>query len=442
LVIRINMLTPEIVISALPPETERVYIAYSGGIDSHVLLQLASQTEFKSKITAVYVHHGLQEEADSWAQHCEQVCQVLDVKFKFLKVNAKKSNGQSPEEVARDARYSALKNLLAKNDVLLLGQHREDQLETVLLQLFRGAGVQGLSGMPLTKAIGNGILCRPFLNTPKQVINNYAIENGLNWVEDPSNKNDDFDRNFLRNTILPQLRQRWPAIDKTVARSARHCANAFNITEDLANNLLSKLYEKQDQTLNITHLLELDIDKQHLVIRQWFSCLKLRMPSEKNLQRIINEVVLARSSANPEVQGQGYCIKRYRHKLFCLIPKPELALIEQQWPKNQKILNLNDEQQLQLIESDAGILKSLWLNSVISLRFRKGTEKIRLPGRSGHHTLKKLYQEKGIPPWERNDIPLIYINNNLAVVVGVGISADTFSNKKGECYQINRLVIE
>ena len=442
MVIRINMLTPEIVISALPPETERVYIAYSGGIDSHVLLQLASQTEFKSKITAVYVHHGLQEEADSWAQHCEQVCQVLDVKFKFLKVNAKKSNGQSPEEVARDARYSALKNLLAKNDVLLLGQHREDQLETVLLQLFRGAGVQGLSGMPLTKAIGNGILCRPFLNTPKQVINNYAIENGLNWVEDPSNKNDDFDRNFLRNTILPQLRQRWPAIDKTVARSARHCANAFNITEDLANNLLSKLYEKQDQTLNITHLLELDIDKQHLVIRQWFSCLKLRMPSEKNLQRIINEVVLARSSANPEVQGRGYCIKRYRHKLFCLIPKPELALIEQQWPKNQKILNLNDEQQLQLIESDAGILKSLWLNSVISLRFRKGTEKIRLPGRSGHHTLKKLYQEKGIPPWERNDIPLIYINNNLAVVVGVGISADTFSNKKGECYQINRLVIE
>ena len=162
------MLTPEIILSVIPSQTERVFIAYSGGIDSHVLLHLsASQNEIKSKITAVYVHHGLQKEADAWAKHCEDVSLALGVNFQSLKVNGKKAVGLSPEEVARDARYHALKSLLGNNDVLLVAQHREDQMETVLLQLFRGAGVQGLSAMPLSIAFGLGVMCRPFLDVSK-----------------------------------------------------------------------------------------------------------------------------------------------------------------------------------------------------------------------------------------------------------------------------------
>ena len=279
------MLTPEIILSVIPSQTERVFIAYSGGIDSHVLLHLsASIDEIKSKITAVYVHHGLQQEADVWEKHCELVCLNLDVAYKCLKVNAQKAIGQSPEEAARDARYHVFKSLLARNDVLLLAQHREDQMETVLLQLFRGAGVQGLSGMPIATDFGPGTMCRPLLDVSKQDIENYAECNKLEWIEDPSNKSDEFDRNFLRNQILPQLKQRWPALDKTIARSARHCASNHSVTQGLAQALLIQLFDATDCTLNISQLLELDVNKQYLVLRQWFASQKLRMPSEKKTE--------------------------------------------------------------------------------------------------------------------------------------------------------------
>ena len=221
--------------SVIHANAEKIFVAYSGGVDSHVLLHLlASMALYKSRITAVYVHHGLQLEAEQWAVHCESVALALGVSFKCLRVNAQKTTRQSQEEVARDARYQALKALLTESDVLLLAQHREDQMETVLLQLFRGAGIQGLSGMPLVIDFGLGQVIRPFLDVSKQAINAYAALHQIHWVEDPSNQSDNFDRNFLRNQIFPQLKQRWPALDKTVARSARHCANSQVVSQGLA----------------------------------------------------------------------------------------------------------------------------------------------------------------------------------------------------------------
>ncbi|MFW5442741.1 MAG: tRNA lysidine(34) synthetase TilS [Methylococcaceae bacterium] len=432
------MLTPDNIISVLPPQTERVIIAYSGGIDSHVLLHLAASiSDIKSKITAIYVHHGLQSDADLWEKHCEAVCLALNVRYKCLKVNAQKVVGQSPEEVARDQRYQAFKKIVANNDVLLLAQHREDQMETVLLQLFRGAGVQGLSGMPLSIAFGHGLMCRPFLDVPKQLINEYADENQLCWVEDPSNKSNDFDRNLLRNQILPQLKKRWPALDKTIARSARHCATSHELSQDIAQKLLNSVCDKADETLSISQLLELEVNKQQLVIRQWFTNQCLRMPSEKMLQRIINEVVAAKQSANPMVQGRDYCIRRYRDKLYCLKEFYDDQLLqEKKWPTSLKQLGLGGGQVLAVKDAAEGILKELWDNSEVSVRFRKGAEKISLPGRRGHHTLKNLFQEKAIPPWERNNIPLIYLNDDLAAVTGLWISADFYSIDSGPCYQI------
>lgn len=432
------MLVSESIISVLPPQTERIFIAYSGGIDSHVLLHLSSTiTEIKSKITAVYVHHGLQEEASSWAKHCKSISFSLGVKFQSLQINAQKSARQSPEEVARDARYQVLKTLVGNNDILLLGQHRKDQLETVLLQLFRGAGVQGLSGMPGSAIFGQGIICRPFLDVSKEEIKVYAEDNGLRWTEDPSNKCNDFDRNFLRNKILPQLKQRWPAMDKTVARSARHCASSHKISQGLATTLLNTICDETDQTLIISKLLKLDINKQHLVIRQWLNNTQLRMPSEKMLESILGGVVGAKSG-NPEVQGCGYSIRRYRDKLYCLKEKVESKIASNKnWLAGSNQLELDNGQQLILVECSEGILKTLWQNYKISVRFREGAEKIRLPGRKGHHALKKLFQEKAIPPWERDSIPLIYLNDSLAVVTGLWISADFYSVQKDECYQVS-----
>lgn len=432
------MLTPEIIFSVLPSQTERIFIAYSGGIDSHVLLHLsASIAEIKPKITAVYVHHGLQQEADAWDKHCELVCLDLDVSYQCLTVNAQKSIGQSPEEAARDARYHVFKSLLARNDVLLLAQHREDQMETVLLQLFRGAGVQGLSGMPLAIDFGSGTMCRPLLDVSKLEVQDYAECNSLDWIEDPSNESDEFDRNFLRNQILPQLKQRWPALDKTIARSARHCASSHAVMQDIAQDLLINIFDTIDCTLNISRLLELDVNRQYLVLRQWFASQKLRMPSEKNLKRILSEVVTAKLCGSPEVQGDGYCIRRYRNKLYCLTSgRDDKDMQEKNWPVGQKQLKLDDGTVLKLTEGTKGIAKTTWLDARVTVKYRTGNEKIRLPGREGRHTLKKLYQEKAIPPWQRHNIPLIYLNDELLAIADYWMSADFYSSGNESCYQV------
>jgi len=433
------MLESETVTSIISSKTENIYIAYSGGMDSHVLLYLASSiAEIKSKIIAVYVHHGLQIEADQWASHCEVTALALGVNFQCLTVNAQKLAGQSPEEVARDARYSVLKPLLGKRDVLLVAQHREDQLETVLLQLFRGAGVQGLSGIPLISDFGAGKKCRPFLDIAKRTMIDYAEQHKLSWIEDPSNQCNDFDRNFLRNKIIPELKQRWKGLDKTVSRTARHCAISHHQIDDLAQQLFSTVFFDTDQTLNITRLLELQSDKQHLVIRQWFKLKKLRMPTEKNVQAIINEVVLANDSANPEIKIQKHSIRRYRGKLYCL-KEDDRYIREGTWINNSMQWKLNNQQSLVLIEASEGIPKELWDNSEVTIKFRQGSEKIKLPGRQGRHSLKKLFQEKAIPPWERNQMPLIYINGTLAAIAELWISADFYSTNKEACYVLRKV---
>ncbi len=417
----------------------KIFIAYSGGVDSHVLLHLISHNpQLKHKVTAVYVNHGLQDEADAWAEHCQVVALTLGVRFRSIKVEVDKSSRKSLEELARDARYQALKALLGQNDVVLLAQHREDQMETVLLQLFRGAGVQGLSGMPIHIAFGKGYMYRPLLDISKQNIDNYAITNQLSWIEDPSNKRDDFDRNFLRNQIIPKLKQKWPALDRTVARSARHCANAHFQLDDLAVNLYKQIADEVTQTLDINLLLKLDKHKQTLLIRQWFKVNQLRMPAEKFVDSIFNQVINASESKNPEIKGQGYSIRRYRNKLFCLQDiNFNPVLTEQSWPDNNRRINLANGSNLFITDSEQGISKKCWDNAKVVVKFRQGTEKIRLPGRKGHHTLKNLYQEKGIPPWQRSMIPLIYLDDQLAAVADLWVSEEYFSINKEACYRIN-----
>jgi len=434
------MLKPEHVFSSLPTHIDKIFIAYSGGEDSHVLLHLiALNPDLKPKTIAVYINHGLQVEADDWQKHCQATALALGVTFKAIKVSINNAvSGKSLEELARDARYQALKPLLKENDVVLLAQHREDQMETVLLQLFRGAGVQGLSGMPQLISFGKGHMCRPLLDISKQDIKGYAKLNNLSWVEDPSNNSNDFDRNFLRNQIVPELKKKWPVIDKTVARSARHCANAYHLTEELTVELLNQIINQPDQTLNIAKFLEHDPRVQNLALRQWFKINQLRMPSEKVVHSIINEVIHASESRNPEIRGGDYSIRRYRNKLFCLTPtSTNQSNAELAWLPGSKQIVLQDSSKLIISDCKQGIPQEIWDAAEIVIKFRQGTEKIKLPGREGRHTLKKLYQEKGIPPWERNSIPLIYLNNQLAAIANLWISAGFFIDQQQSCYQID-----
>ncbi len=418
---------------------ENIYLAYSGGIDSHVLLHLcASDAQLKNKITAVYINHGLQKEATAWSKHCESVCERLSVKFLSLTVKATAKQGESPEEAARNARYAALKPLLGKEDVLLLAQHSEDQLETVLLQLFRGSGLKGLSGMPESMVFGEGRLVRPLLDVSKAQIIEYAKSHVLEWVEDPSNQQDQFDRNFLRNGIIPLLKQRWPSLAKTVSRSAQHCAESHVLIDRIADDLFNTVFDAMDDTLWLSKLKTHSSLERQLVLRQWFRFLGLKMPSQVTVQRILAEAVMAKADAGPVISVQGRQVRRFRDKLYCI--KPVASCIKETilWPVSESMLKLSADTVYEIVESTRGIPKEQWLNSAVTAHCRSGGETLRLPGRNGRHSLKNLFQEAGVPVWERTSIPLFYMDDTLAAVGEYWVSDGYYSEGKEPCFRIVR----
>ncbi|MCK5871722.1 MAG: tRNA lysidine(34) synthetase TilS, partial [Methylococcales bacterium] len=324
-----------------------IYIAYSGGLDSHVLVHYcALNSRINTKLSAVYVNHGLQKNADDWESHCKHQASLLNIGFQALAVNINQHK-KSPEEAAREARYHVLKTLLKKDDLLLVAQHREDQLETVLLQLFRGAGVQGLSAMAEMSPFGKGTLLRPLLACSQQALKDYATEKSLCWVEDPSNQCNDFRRNFLRNQIIPQLKTQWGNLDKTVARSAQHCRHAHVLLQKLGGNALQSCLNA-DNSLSIDALLNIDDAQQTLVIREWFARLQLNMPSVTFIQQLFETVIKAQKKANPILNYQQGCIRRYQHTLYYL--KSNDAVYRAKiWSNNQQSLQLSASSALQKI---------------------------------------------------------------------------------------------
>lgn len=415
-------------------KANKIFIAYSGGIDSHVLLQLCASTLcLKQKLVAVHVHHGLQLKADSWAIHCRKIAKELSVDFLLLKANASAKLGESPEEAARNSRYAALKPLIQFNDVLLIAQHREDQLETILLQLFRGSGLIGLAGIPKYADFGNGIMLRPLLGVPKRFIRDYAIEQQLVWVDDPSNKSNSFDRNFLRNAVIPLLKERWPSLDKTVARSANHCLNAQIEIESVVDGLYSNVYDELDGTLCAIKLNEFSFYYQCLIIRRWVRYFGLRMPSEALLSQMMEQLLSIKNSNEPLIVFQNHLFRRYRNKIYCLqadsVKKPQNL----KWSTDVTSLNIGGGRFLSYVPANMGINYKQWKNAAVDVRYRNGGESIQLPGRLGRHSLKKLFQEAGVPPWERDNMPLIYMNDELVAIGDRWVSAAFWFEGDNNC---------
>ncbi|MDD1612235.1 MAG: tRNA lysidine(34) synthetase TilS [Methylococcaceae bacterium] len=435
------MLTSRLIESALKfckTSPRQIFIAYSGGIDSHALLHLCAQDRsLRDRLIAVHVHHGLQESAEIWASHSENIARELDVKFLLFRVNAHPKHGESPEEAARNARYEAFKSVIKPGDALLVAQHQDDQLETVLLQLLRGGGLLGLAGMPASLAFGRGTLLRPFLSVRKQLIDDYAAEHQLRWIEDPSNNESVYDRNFLRQRVLPLLKQRWPSCDQTVARAAAHCAQAHALQTELAAELFGQVHQADDNTLEIDRLSRFDLQRRQLIIRHWFQVMGLKMPSQAFLAELFGHVIGAGINSNPVLLGQGCQIRRYRSKLYCLRDKVAEGLHCLDWPKDAKSVKIGKHVTLTRVISAAGIPEAIWRQSKVTIKFRSGGESIALPGRRGHHHLKNLYQEIGIPPWERDAMPLIYLDERLAAVADLWISAEFYRDNSGDCIRFS-----
>jgi tRNA(Ile)-lysidine synthase len=397
-------------------------IAYSGGMDSHVLLHsmnnLCEQNPLL-KIRAIHVHHGLSVNADSWVKHCTTVCEQLNIELivKYVNVKSKSKNKHSLESLARTLRYQEISKTIYADECLLTAHHINDQAETVLLQLFRGAGPKGLAAMPKYKNFAPGYFLRPLLEFNRKELHDYAIKNQLQWIEDESNENIGHDRNFVRHQLMPIIQQRWSGMLTTLTRSAEYCAQATDLLEVLAQQdyLLAK--GSAPNTLSISHLITLGTNRCNNLIRHWLQKLNLSIPSSIKLQHVLNDVLLCRTDAQPCVHWDGVEIRRYRDDLYAMQPlstiETEIAI---QWnltadlklPHNLGILT---PQSLK----DNGI--NIDANKNITVRFRHSGDKCKIKNREGSHSLKKIFQERGIPPWKRNRVPLIFQGEELVGII-------------------------
>lgn len=399
------------------PHPRGYWVAYSGGVDSHVLLHAlaAQRSALRAPLHAVHVNHGLQTEADVWTRHCRGVCEDLAVPLHELCIDARPRRGESPEARAREARYGAFRDWLPAGAALLSAHHQDDQAETLLLQALRGGGPKGLAGMPAASRLGQGWLLRPLLGWGRAAIRDYARAQGLRWAEDPSNQDTRFDRNYLRHEILPRLLERWPGAGSALSRSARHCSEAAELLAELAEQDLAGTAGARPDTLSCSRVSVLSAARARNLLRHWLARQGFAAPSEKVLTRVLTEAVAAGSEAQPQITWGEAEVRRYRDDLFALVARPErppwepLAFRE---PETMSLPALGGT--LTVTPTPGRGLRpgDYWLHR------RRGGERCRPAGRGHRHALKKLFQEWGVPPWERDHIPLIYAGDTIAAVPG------------------------
>lgn len=406
------------------PDNRRYWVAYSGGLDSHVLLHLLAQLREQPELPvchAVHVHHGLSANADHWVEHCEATAAQLQIPLTVLHVDAQAKEGESPEAAARDARYAAIAELLVEGDCLLTAHHQEDQAETLLLQLLRGAGPKGLAAMPIWQPFPPAVHARPLLTNSQQQLLVYAKQHGLSWIDDESNADTRFDRNYLRHEIMPRLQKRWPATARVLSRSASHHAEATDILDEVAQQDL--LQVRVENALLIPVLCQLSLARQKNLLRYWLLSLGLSQPGSVHLQHILDDVLMAVVDAEPRVTWPGAEVKRYRDRLYASGQLSEFDGSQVLVWDGQSPIALDGLACHWLAVSDQGVgLRAELLQGDVEVRFRQGGESIQPVGRRGRHALKKLFQEQGVPPWQRDRLPLIYINDQLVAVANLWVA--------------------
>lgn len=415
------------------------WIGYSGGLDSHVLLAVCHALRLNQpiKLRAIHINHGLNAKSKIWADHCARVCEAYEIDYLERSIQFEQTAGRSLEELAREKRYAIFAECLNDGDLLMTAHQQDDQAETLLLQLFRGAGPKGLAAMPVERSFARGFHLRPFLGFTRSMLQEYAELMKLKWIEDESNQNLHLTRNFIRHDVLPRLKARWPTVTIAISRTASHCAEAQALLEEVALDVGKKVSGSKINTLSVNKLLQLTAENQKLVLRTWIRALDYPLPDAKKIQTILNNALKAASDKMPCIRWGGIELRRFRDDLY-LMPCLPIHNAQQifEWDLETK-LKLPGIGVLSAIRSEVKTETQrkhylcLDIRSV-SVRFRRGGEIARLPKR-GHHTLKNLFQEWGVPPWERDRIPLIFVNEKLISAVGYFIDPEYMAeeDKKG-----------
>ncbi|MDJ0794580.1 MAG: tRNA lysidine(34) synthetase TilS [Woeseiaceae bacterium] len=400
----------------------RYIIAFSGGLDSTVLAHALVQADTGVPVVAVHIDHALHEDSATWSEHCEAFAKSIGIEYRCRRVSVQLESGKGPEASAREARYTALHGELRHGDWLLSAHHREDQAETLLLNLVRGSGPAGIAGIGAIRRFGPGWLARPLLDSDRASLVDYATINRLEWIEDPSNTDRRFDRNFLRHEILPRLKSRWPDIAARLQRSASHAGEAAALLADLAEVDLENLGGRPER-LPVDGVLALPRSRQKNLVRHALRWCGLSTPTALQLDRILTEVLPARADAQPLVTWPGASVRRYRNGLY-LLPEvlaeaPEAATIT----GAQVALGAG----LGRLHFESGASRGLAPAVVergLRLAVRQGGEEIQPVGQLHTRKLKKLLQEEGIVPWMRDRLPLVYAGDELVAVGDLWIAQD------------------
>jgi len=406
---RADIFVPSLLARSAPAQP--IVVGFSGGLDSSVLLHaLAALPAVRAHgLRAIHVHHGLHADADAWAVHCQQVCANLGLTLHIARVSVDRNQGIGLEAAARHARYTAFRVQLGENEVLALAHHQDDQAETVLLRLLRAAGSDGLAAMNQWRELAPNTIWRPLLNQPRAALLAYAQSNALRWIDDPSNAEHGPDRNFLRHQVLPLLQQRWPQASAALARSAELLSEDAQCLRAEAGNRLLGVQTADRATVSVSALLTQPTPWRARLLRLWVEQQGLPPLRGSAIAVIESQLLHARADAQPQYRWHRARMQRWRDLLHVGNAHPPLSSDWQvQW-NTRAPLPLPDGSSLQL---DMPFDSTLWV------RARRGGERIRLPGREHHHSLRHVLQQQAVPPWQREHLPLLFASDGELLAAG------------------------
>jgi tRNA(Ile)-lysidine synthase len=409
-----------------------ICVALSGGVDSTALLAGLAETRLHGlRLRALHVNHGLHPNAPRWAAHCRKLARQLSVPLRVASVKVARERGTSLEEAARVARYRCFAQQLRSGEVLLTAHTQDDQLETVLLQLFRGCGLPGLAAMPAIAPLGPGSLARPLLACSRTQLEAWARARGLIWVEDDTNLDERFDRNYLRRRVLPAVRDRWPGVGAAVARSARHAAEAQRLLATLARPDLERASD--GAALSVKALRSLPSDRRRNVLRLWIAAAGRTLPDARRLEEIAGPLIDARADAHPQVEwggdapaGRRLVVLRHADVLSLVEREPVLdatapaTQLAWEWQQSRQCA-LPDGGTLELTSERLGPIDLDALPPRLDITWRRGGERLRVRPGGPRRALKSLLQEAHVPLAERARLPLILADGALIAAADLWI---------------------
>lgn len=408
-------------------------VALSGGLDSTVLLaslaRLRDAQQLTGPLRAIHVDHALHMDSARWAAACRSFAARLDVPLEDVRVDAAAAHGESPEAAARMARYAALEARLGSGEVLLTAHHADDQLETILLQWLRGGGLRAVAGMQRRAAFGPGWHARPMLNFPRDGLQAWATQAGLSWLEDPSNLDTRYDRNYLRLAVLPAMRRRWPSVARTAARVAEYAADALELQDVLATADLRAVAE--GAALSLARLHALPDARQRAALRAWLRRLALPAPAARTLAALRHDMSVAAPDRIPVAEWPGAVVRRYRERLYAEAPLASGFRTGEWRPAQTLVFPLADDSSLELV-ADVGLgLSRARLPAVLDVVARMEGGMFQPGGGAYRRPLRKWFQDRGVLPWRRDVIPLLRAAGEIVAVADISCAAE-FAAQPGE----------